>query len=389
MQCVPLIKHLILIMKKLLPLLFIGAIGSANAQVIIDESDFPQPGDSFSFGTDLDVTDLTSLSLGTTGSGQTFDFSMLNTDSLFTVGFYDPATVLAGGDFPTADMAVDQSGAFGFVEVNTGSVDVIGLGGDLGPQLGSPIPLELSIPAVDPWTIFTFPSSLGTAFTDTAIFDQKVLATGLLPAQISLVWNPAPDSVQIKRTVYMESTMDGEGVLTNVLGETHNVLRMNVVETSIDTLWGWTASGGWELPPALVQGFVGLPGSSTVYRMRYLSESLGYYVVEFETNSAGVPQNATFISDATQCCTGIEEIVAAGQTVLYPNPTSDNIRVRTGGDIYQLNIMDMSGKLLQSEQLTIDGQTVQLNGLANGLYVYQMLDEAGKMAHTGRFSVIK
>ena len=183
--------------------------------------------------------------------------------------------------------------------------------------------------------------------------------------------------------------MDGEGVLTNVLGETHNVLRMNVVETSIDTLWGWTASGGWELPPALVQGFVGLPGSSTVYRMRYLSESLGYYVVEFETNSAGVPQNATFISDATQCCTGIEEIVASGQTVLYPNPTSDNIRVRTGGDIYQLNIMDMSGKLLQSEQLTIDGQTVELNGLANGLYVYQMLDEAGKMAHTGRFSVIK
>jgi hypothetical protein len=51
--------------------------------------------------------------------------------------------------------------------------------------------------------------------------------------------------------------------------------------------------------------------------------------------------------------------------------------------------MDMSGKLLQSEQLTIDGQTVELNGLANGLYVYQMLDEADKIAHTGRFSVIK
>ncbi len=376
-------------MKKLLLLFVVGAVASANAQVVIDEADFPQVGESFNFGTDLDVSDLTSLSLGTTGAGQTFDFSMLQTDSLFEVGFYDPSTVLGGGDFPTAEMAVDQSGAFGFVQVNSGTVDVIGLGGDLGPQLGSPVPLELSIPAINPWTIFTFPSMLNTTFTDTAVFDQSVLATGLLPAQIGLVWSPAPDSVRIKRTVYIASVMDGEGVLTNPLGQTHDVLRMNVVETNVDTLWGWTASGGWALPPAIVQGFVGLPGTATVYRMRYLSDQLGYYVVDMTTDQAGTPLSATFISDQSQCCTGVEEIVAAGQNVLFPNPTNGNIRVRTGGDIYQLNIMDMSGKLLQSEQLTIDGQTVELNGLANGLYIYQMLDEAGKMAHTGRFSVIK
>ena len=163
-------------MKKLLLLLFIGAFGSANAQVIIDEADFPTAGDSFTFGTQQSGVDTLGISLGTTGTGQTFDFSMLNTDSLFTVGFYDPTVSpvleLGGSDFPTADMAVDQSGAYGFVEVNSGTVDVIGLGGDLGPQLGSPVPLVLSIPAVDPWTIFTFPSSLGTTFTDTAVFDQ-------------------------------------------------------------------------------------------------------------------------------------------------------------------------------------------------------------------------
>ncbi|MCF8278345.1 MAG: T9SS type A sorting domain-containing protein [Flavobacteriales bacterium] len=375
-------------MKKLLPLFILGTVASANAQVIIDEVDFPQAGESFTFGTDLDVSNL-SISLGTTGAGQTFDFSMLQTDSLFQVGFYDPTTVTGGSDFPTADMAVDQSGAYGFVEVNSGSVDVIGLGGDLGPQLGSPVPLVLGIPATNPWTIFTFPSMLGTAFTDTAVFDQKVLATGLLPAQIGLVWNPAPDSVRIKRTIYMQSVMDGEGTLTNPLDDLHNVLRMNVVETAIDTLWGWTASGGWALPPALVQGFVGLPSNTTTYRMRYLSEELGYYVVEFLTDVTGAPLSATFVSDNSECCTGVEEIVASGQNVLYPNPTNGNIRVRTGGDLYQLNIMDMSGKLLQSTLLTVDGQTVELNGLATGLYVYQMVTEAGNIAHTGRVSVIK
>nr|MBP9152450.1 T9SS type A sorting domain-containing protein [Flavobacteriales bacterium] len=109
------------------------------------------------------------------------------------------------------------------------------------------------------------------------------------------------------------------------------------------------------------------------------------------TSSTGTPISGTFVSNQSQCCstTGVEEIIAAGQNVLYPNPTNGTIRLRTGGDIYQLNIMDMSGKLLQMERLTIDGQTVELNGLANGLYVYQMIDEAGKVAHTGRMSVIK
>jgi hypothetical protein len=383
-QCVLLIKHLILIMKKLLLLFVMGTVASAHSQTI-DAEDFPSQGDvPFTFGSDADVSNLT-LDLGTTGAGQTYDFSSLETDELIVVGFYDPSTVTNGADFPEADMAVDQSGAYGFIDTTSNKVEVIGLGGDLGPLLGSPIALELSIPATNPWTIFTFPSSLGTAFADTAVFQAKVESSGLVPAPFNLAWDP--DSVEVKRVVYIESLMDASGTLTNPLGETHSVLRMTLREITIDSIWGYNADipNDWSPSPSLL----GFPRVDTVYRTRFLSEELGYYVVEFETAENGVPESSAFISNASQCCTSIEEVVASGQTVLYPNPTSDNIRIRTGGDIYQLNIMDMSGKLLQSEQLTIDGQTVELNGLANGLYVYQMLDEAGKMAHTGRFSVIK
>lgn len=369
-------------MKKLLPLLFIGAIGSANAQVVIDEADFPTIGDSFTFGNDVDVTNL-SLNLGTTGAGQSYDFSSLETDELHVVGFYDPSTVQAGGDFPLADMAVDQSEAYAFATVGSGEVNIIGLGGDMAPMLGSPIPLELSIPATDPWTIFTFPSSLGTSFADTANFDQSIFSDGLVPSPYNLLWDP--DSVRISRTVYMTSEMDAEGTLVDALGSTHNVLRMNVVETNIDTIWGWTTSGGWELAPSTL----GYPATDTQYKLRFISDQAGYYVVEVVTDAQGTPESATFFSNETECCTGVEEIVAAGQNVLYPNPTSGSIRVRTGGDIYQLNIMDMSGKLLQSERLTIDGQTVELNNLANGLYIYEMVDESGNVAHTGRLSCIK
>lgn len=377
-----------MMMKKLIPILFLGSVMSANAQVVIDQGDFPEAGDSFTFGTDDDVSNLPTLNLGTTGAGQTFDFTMLQTDSIFDVGFYVPATVDVNGNFPTADMAVDQSGAYGYVEVNASTVDVIGLGGDLGPQLGSPVPLELAIPATNPWTIFTFPSQLNTSFSDTAVFDQTVVATGLLPANVGQFWQPEPDSVRIKRTIYIESEMVGEGTLTNSLLETHDVLKMNVVEVGIDTLWGWTAANGWELPPPLVQLAVGLPSNNTTYRTRFLSSQIGYYVTEFETDASGAPISSAFISNASQCCAGVEEVVAAGEKVLYPNPTNGSIRVRTGGEIYQLEIVDMSGKLLQSTRLTYDGQEVLLDGLANGLYVYQMISEEGNVEHTGRLSRI-
>ena len=146
-------------MKKLLPLLFIGAATTAFAQVEITQADFPVIGESITFGDDEDVSNLT-IDLGGTGGGQTFDFTMFETDGLTDVGFYDPTTVIGGSDFPTADLAVDQiGGIFAFAEVGVGAVDIIGLGGDFAEQLGSPIPIEVSLEAQDPWTLFEFPPS--------------------------------------------------------------------------------------------------------------------------------------------------------------------------------------------------------------------------------------
>ncbi|MCB9186746.1 MAG: T9SS type A sorting domain-containing protein [Flavobacteriales bacterium] len=377
-------------MKKLIPFFVLGTIASANAQVVIDQADFAGVGDVITFGDDADISDDTlTFDMGSTGSGQTFDCSTLETDDLFDVGFYDPSTVQGGSSFPTADVAVDQiGGIYAFTSVGAGSVEVIGLGGDFAGQLGSPIPIEVALVAQDPWTLFEFPASVNSpVLMDTAHFEGKFFSDGLVPAQFASFWDP--DSVQVKRIVYYEAEIVGDGTLTDALGGTHNVLKMEVVETSIDTLWGWTASNGWERPPSFVEGLIGVPSNVTVYRTRFVSKELGYYVADITTEANGTPISATHKSGQSQCCTGVEEIVAAGQNVIYPNPTTDFIRVRTGGDIYEFNVYDMTGKLLVTELLTIDGQSVSLNGLSTGLYVFQMVDEAGKVAHTSRLSVIK
>lgn len=375
-------------MKKLLPLFVLGTVASTNAQVVIDQADFATAGTTISFGGDDDVTDIT-LDIGTTGGGQTFDFSNLATDGLSDVGFYAPGDVTGGADFPSADIAVDQAGGiFAFAEVANGKVDIIGLGGDFAGQVGSPLPLEVSLFAQDPWTLFEFPASVSSAILeDTAVFDGSFFSDGLVPAEFSTFWDP--DSVRVKRTIYYEAEVVGDGQLTDVLGGSHNVLKLGVVETSIDTLWGWTAAEGWQRPPTLVEGLIGIPSTETVHRIRYISKELGYYVVDVTTQANGTPVSATHVSSQDQCCTSVEEVVARGENVIYPNPTNDFIRVRTGGEIYQFNVMDMSGKLLQTTRVTFDGEAVDLNNISNGLYIYQMLNEQGKIAHTGRLSVVK
>lgn len=379
-------------MKKLIPLFVLGTVASAHSQVVIDQADFATVGTTITFGDDEDVTNLT-LDVSTVGSGQTFDFTSLETDGLTDVGFYDPVSVTGGADFPTADLAVDQiGGVFAFTTVGVGTVDIIGLGGDLAGQLGIPGSFTLSLEADDPWTLFEFPASLSSpTLLDTAIFQGRYAAAGLLPAGVEFVW-PDLDSVWVKRTIFYEADIVADGMLTDPLGDTHNAIMVKVIENSLDSLWGRdSVSGMWENPPSAALAIAGIeiPSNDTVYRTRYISKELGYYVVDLTTDDQGTPQSATFVSDQTQCCTGIEEVIAAGESVLYPNPTNDFVRVRTGGDIYQFNVMDMSGKLLQTNRVTVDGQTVELNGLSNGLYLYQMLDEEGKVAHTGRLSVIK
>ena len=376
-------KHLTIIMKKLLPLLFIGSIFSAHAQIVINASDFATPGTTFWMADDDDLP--AGVDVGTpSATPQTWDFSMLITDTLYQIEFHDPASVDPNGDFPGADIALDQFGGYAFADTTANDVQIIGIAADFGAALGLPVPFEASVLADDPWKIFEFPSSVGTAYEDTAVFDFKFDSDGLVPFPYNLAWDP--DSIRVLRTYYTDAEVDAEGVLTDVLLNTHNVVRQNVLETSIDSVWGYTG-GNWEPAPNF-PGVFENPQVSIDTNMRFIGKEVGYIVVEVTMNGDGTPKNATFMSDPSECCSGVEEVIAAGGNVLYPNPTSDYVQVRTGGDIYNLRILDMSGKLLQAERLTFDGQTVELNGLANGIYMFQMITEEGKLAHTGRLSII-
>ncbi len=371
-------------MKKALLFLFLAAFSTASAQIVINDTDFPTAGTSFWMADDNTVP--AGLDLGTASSTpQTWDFSMLMTDTLYAVNFYDPATVDPNGDFPNANLAMNQFGGIGFAEFGSTDVQIIGIAADFGAALGLPVSFEATVAAEDPLKIFEFPSSNGTSYTDTAIFEFTLDATGLLPAIVTLLWNP--DSIRVKRTMHSYANIDAEGVLTDVMANDHNVLRQYIAETSIDSVWG-LVSGVWSDAPSF-PGMFDNPRVSMDTMYRFIGQEVGYIVAEIAVDGLGNPIDATFLSDPSQCCTGIEEIIASGQNVIYPNPANDYIQVRTGGDIYRMELIDMSGKILQTTLITHDGQSVYLDGLADGLYIYRLLEENGRIAHTGRLSRIR
>ena len=353
-------------MKKLILLFVFGAISSVNGQVVFDQSDFVTVGTTITYGLDDDVSNLT-LDLGTSGSGQSFDFSNLQTDELMDVGFYDPASVQGGADFPSADMAIErQMDEYDFINVSSSQVEVTGFSYLFFP------PTYESIPAENNHTLMEFPASINSPIlVDTAVFDGDFYSDGLIPSPIAAFWDP--DSVRIKRVVYYENEVVGEGILTDVLANNHNVLKMETVESVIDTMWGWTAGDGWEQLDPVISALIGIESESTVYRTRYISKDLGYYVVDVTTEANGTPISAKFLSDQSLCCTtvtGVDNPQPPNQ-IVYPNPSIGLFRLQTGMSGYEEVFDALGQRIFYGDHR--DNAEIDLTSFPDGVYTIRLM----------------
>ncbi len=108
-------------------------------------------------------------------------------------------------------------------------------------------------------------------------------------------------------------------------------------------------------------------------------DSLGDYV--YTTSQLVVPFT-----------TGISEVSATGAISVYPNPAHDvlNINVGTSSSYYNFELMDVSGKLILTDNrksiVASTPVTIQLpNDLGNGVYFLKAIDENNKSVTTKIF----
>ena len=57
--------------------------------------------------------------------------------------------------------------------------------------------------------------------------------------------------------------------------------------------------------------------------------------------------------------------------VMYPNPTQSNITI-SGASNALVNIIDASGKLLLTQEILNDNETIDLSAISSGVYYVQI-----------------
>lgn len=366
-------------MKKLFltTALLIGSLYASQAQITIEQSDFPTPGDALVQGRDTLVS--TSITVGLAGANQTYDFNELKVWTIDTLDFAEPNTVTNGDSFPSAFLALSQFGGYGFAEQNGNDVEIIGFSGSF-MGFGQ----DLVVKFDDPQKIISIPANYQDSFTDTSLIDVKISNNPpifQLPIPIQI------DSIRFKRVAVTESEIDGWGTYVGHTGS-YDCLRQKNHEMSVDSVWVYAPLlGGWTLAPNYPP-FTN-PNVTDQYRYNYITKEIGYFIASVVTDTTDSIMSATFETVPDSCCVdpnGISEYGPAENITVYPNPAVDEVTIVTASaDLLNFELFDLTGKLVVNQ--TISGtKRLNVESLDRGIYLYRVSTKEGELLRTGKLS---
>ncbi|MGQ3014670.1 MAG: T9SS type A sorting domain-containing protein [Flavobacteriales bacterium] len=381
-------------MKRLLP--FILAFGTGtllNAQITIGVNDFASPGDEVYMGTDN--LPPTNLPLGTPGTNKSWDFTTLETRSLDTISFVNPATLPNGAQFPTSNIAQVQGSTIIYLNKQSNSVSAVGT-----ELIFSGFPIAVNF---NPgYTVLPFPTNYLDNFGGNYQFEQKVFIGIDTTVTVPLMGNiqVKVDSVWIKRQSDIDANVDAWGNLTTDLAVVA-ALRAKVVQENVDTTYAYfgnpivvpgfiNITQGWNLidqqfaqtialfSPELAGALGNATGMDTITTYEFFANNYDYRFASIEVDEASnQPTNAQFISNES-LLVGMEQFESMPDLKVYPNPTADEIRFSQqipAGTVYK--IFDMKGTLIEAK--TVNSNVLSLQNLSSGSYAIMLYHNDGKL----------
>jgi len=308
------------------------------------------------------------LNLGSTGSGQNWDFSNVTENDTDEDSVRIPQGTYGEYYFTNADIAIDEDDS-GFVYISKNNSELIVLGFSNIEANGDTSHQDFNV------KIITFPSSLGTKFTSDGGtveygFEFNTDPDGPGP-------HPFVDSLGLISTISVASEMDAEGSLKTKTGS-YNALRQNVINYQIDSIF-MKSNGKWTLISPLMSSVIGSDSvdldTSTTYR--FWAEALSFPVVEIEYDMAGgVITEIQWLKDIA---IGYNEPVSVFVDLkIYPNPADSYLHVQTDLKNLVIEINDLQGRRI--ERNIVSGNAVfKVNHLENGIYMLNVLNESGNL----------
>ena len=264
----------------------------------IESSWMPQAGSSQQL---VYFGQLSGLSAGSAGQGQSWDFSSLSGGLELNSNYIAPSSGAGSSNFPSASLALQ------------GDVATTYYGGGSSYSLLGQYGSSSSMIYSNAMDFLRFPVGFGQQFTDD--YSATITATGLA--------NP------YTRNGSNEVSVDASGSLTTPFGTFDNVLRVRSVDS---------------------YQFVGLPPtpggstSGTITSYSFISPDYpGIMLMQFSVTNTGSVTD-TSITFENPGSVGIREHAALKTMRVYPNPASEYIRVASPDRVKAVEIHDRSGR---------------------------------------------
>ena len=358
-------------MKKQL-LLFSTVIGAftTTAQITITSADITTAGNTLYQNNDTMPT----VSIGNSGTSQTWNLSALNNHLQDTMHFMNPAGLPGASSFPSSNLGIKmkQQGQNVnlFANISSSNLNALGFYATIDIA-GNPASGAIKN---NPAEIITnFPATYNTNFNNTYV-SKGTLYYGYDPGIGFTI-----DSVRLVSHVTKTVTFDGWGSVTTPLG-TYNALRVETLKWNTDTLSAYNSFTGW----FDVQNSM---DSSKTYD--WWANGVGFNLVSVTVD--WVTENATRATWLPSLPTvGINESADLESINVYPNPAQNVLTFNVDASKAQsIQVYDITGKIVNAYSISVNNQQIDVTGLANGIYNYSVVGKNNTVLNRGKFSVVK
>lgn len=357
-------------MKKTLLLSFLlFSFVFANAQITLTSSSFPNLGDIYINHHDSLTA---SVSPGTSGANQTWNFATLNNHYNDTTSVVSVLSTPNGAAFPTANLAGKNNGGYVYMNKTSTECDFIGASGS---QMGSAV---LNILYTSP----TIVAKSGITYNSNYSF----VSSFLMLASGTDVGQPV-DSVRVHSNTYTTKVVDGWGTVTSPIGA-FPCLRIMQVDSVVQVIDVKLPFIGWSL------AFLEFNNINVSYS--YVDDANINSIVQLNMDSTSSTVGSASYRESWPL--GVNETEKPSLFSLYPNPSStDNIHLLIGGlpaDKYVIQLFDLTGRQINTAVYSINQTAVTDVNLSSlhlnsGSYIVAVSTPENKILQRLKFEVVK
>ena len=354
--------------KHLLLFALVIIIGNAiQAQITISQWDVANVGTQLLQANDtVKSNTIGSLSPGSSGANQTWNFSSLLSGWIDTLTFTNPAWLANGSNFPTSNLAVINStdSSVAYLKNSSTGLYVEGVYGNFAGFR--------SIKFKPTEEIIAFNDTFNTSFSNKSGFSMKDKYT----QQAGI------DSIKVSHTKTKTSKTDAWGTVTTPLGNFSSLRHKEKVITIDSIFVHVTLFSSWVS--------AGAPTVDTSWHFSWWANNAGFPLVEFDSIANDTIRNITWLK-VLPYPGAVNEVSQLNALHTYPNPASDHITFEIKNtEAYRLELFDLNGKRLSAFPTNKTNRvTINVEEYSQGIYFYRLTDKNQNTLNRGKFNIVR